>query len=160
MRGFPPLQIFILGLAFGLLAFPLARLTTGYVKEHDDHAHEEHGDPKVVKGGTEHPEGEHRHVEVAALIRLRFAHQPLTVSLKQEGRELLAKPGLTASPVEVKAPIEVSHDGNEMILTATWPPGTPDTALTVEIEPDGFENRSETRWSFGAALNEVITLKW
>lgn len=39
-----------------------------------------------------------------------------------------------------------------------WPEGTPDTALTVEVEPDGFETRSETRWSTGSALSEILTL--
>lgn len=156
MRGFPPLQIFILGLAFGLLAVPLAQLTGG-----GSHHHEEAmANAAEVKGSDEHPEGEHKHVEVAAVIRLRYAHKPLTVSLKQEGHELLGKLDLAASPVEVRGQIEVSHEGNELELAATWPPGTTDTALTLEIEPDGFETRSETRWSSDAALNEILTLTW
>ena len=61
---------------------------------------------------------------------------------------------------EFKAGMEVSHDGNELIVSATWPEGTPETALTVELEPDGFETRSETRWSSGTELNEVLTFTW
>lgn len=169
MRGFPPVQIFILGLLFGLLAIPLVQLTTGFtVKpaeqgDHDhghDHDHEEHSEAQVVKGGTEHPEGEHKHVEVPTLARLRFAHKPLTVSLKQGAEELAQKLDLTASPVEFKTAIEVSHDGNELLLSATWPEGTPETALTLELEPDGFETRRETRWSSGAAMEEVLTFSW
>lgn len=162
MRGFPPIQIFILGLLFGLLAVPLANLT-GLGRQagqaHEDHDGHDH-DPKVVKGGTEHPEGEHKHVEVPALIRLRYAHKPLSISLKSGGRELLAKLDLAASPAELQTEVEVSHEGNEFSLEARWPEGTPDTALTVEIEPDGFDARRETCWSNGPELAEILTLTW
>jgi hypothetical protein len=165
MRGFPPLQIFVLGLLFGLLAVPLAHLT-GQVQRPEDepdssspHAGHDAGS-QVVKGASEHPEGEHRHVEVPALIRVRFAHRPLSVSLKSEGRELLSKPDLSASPAEVSAKIEVSHDGNEFNLEAAWPPGTPDTALTVEIEPEGLDARTETRWSTDVGIHEILTFSW
>jgi len=162
MRGFPPVQLFLLGLVFALLAFPLAQMTKGYAKQD---RHEEQHDPsdggeKSVTGGVDHPEGAHKHVEVPTLLRLRFAHRPLTISLKQEDEELAQKLDLSASPVEFKTDLEVSHDGNEMILSVTWPEGTPDTAVTIELEPDGFEFRSETRWSSEAALNEVLTFTW
>ncbi|MEN3940071.1 hypothetical protein WJU23_02175 [Prosthecobacter sp. SYSU 5D2] len=165
MRGFPPIQLFLLGLVFCLLAFPLASLTQGYgeaaaAQEHGGHHHEVGEGVAVVKGGSEHPEGEHKHVEVPVLVRLRFAHAPLTVSLMQGDEELAEKLDLSASPVEFKAGMEVSHDGNELIVSATWPEGTPETALTVELEPDGFETRSETRWSSGTELNEVLTFTW
>lgn len=114
----------------------------------------------VVQGASEHPEGEHRHVEVPALIRIRHAHRPLSVSLKSEGQELLPKLDLSASPAEVSAKIEVSHDGNEFNLEAVWPPGTPDTALTVEIEPEGLDVRTETRWSTDTGLHEILTFTW
>jgi hypothetical protein len=165
MRGFPPLQIFVLGLLFGLLAVPLAHLTGQAprpVEERNgastsaDHA----GESQVVKGTSEHPEGEHKHVEVPALIRVRYAHRPLSLSLKAEGTELLTKLDLNNSPVEVTAEIEVSHDGNEFNLEAAWPPGTPDTALTVEIEPEGLDARTETRWSTEASLHEILTFSW
>ncbi|TDU71095.1 hypothetical protein EI77_02213 [Prosthecobacter fusiformis] len=165
MRGFPPVQLFLLGLVFVGLAIPLVQLTNGYAASPvhaEDGGHEEHAHDgeQVVKGGTDHPEGDHKHVEVPTLVRLRFAHRPLTVSLLQEGAELADKLDLNASPVEFKTDLEVSHDGNELIISATWPEGTPDTALTLELEPDGFETRSETRWSTEAALNEVITFTW
>lgn len=168
MRGFPPVQIFILGLAFGLLAFPLVQLTTGggtptartEGHDHHDHDHDHEGEEQVVKGGTDHPEGAHKHVEVPTLARLRFAHKPLTVSLKQSDEELIKGSDLSASPVEFETDIAISHDGNDLILTATWPEGTPDTALTVELEPDGFEIHRETRWSSGNSLDEVLTFTW
>lgn len=172
MRGFPPVQIFILGIVFGLLAWPLVQLTTGYGgpasaasghgHDHDhDHDHSGHGGAeKEVKGGTDHPEGAHKHVEVPTVVRVRFAHRPLTLSLKQGNEELAAKADLSASPAEFRTELEVSHEGNELVVNATWPEGTPETAVTVELEPDGFESRSETRWSSGTTLDEVLTFKW
>lgn len=160
MRGFPPIQIFLLGLLFGLLAVPLAHLTGQEGHAVQDAPLAQAGDAQVVKGGAEHPGGEHRHVEVPAVIRVRYAHRPLTISLKSGGHELLTGPDLAASPVEVAAEIEVSHDGNELSLEARWPQGTPDTALTVEVEPEGFETRSVTRWSDGPALMEILTFTW
>jgi hypothetical protein len=165
MRGFPPLQIFVLGLMFGLLAVPLAHLTGQAPRQaaEPDHSSSHAGHDagsKEVQGASEHPEGEHRHVEVPALIRIRFAHRPLSVSLKSEGQELLPKLDLSASPAEVSAKIEVSHDGNEFSLAADWPPETPDTALTVEIEPEGLDARTETRWSTDAGLQEILTFSW
>jgi hypothetical protein len=171
VRGFPPIQILLLCVAFTALAFPLGHLTghdifarhaESHRHDHDDHEdhHHDEGGPKVVQGSEEHPEEEHVHAAVPALVRLRFAHKPLTVSLKQDGKELLKGIDLAASPAEIKAAIGVSHEGDEMEVTATWPEGTPETAITIEIEPDGFDIRSLTRWASEAELNEVLTFQW
>lgn len=152
MRGFPPVQLFILGLVFGLLALPLVQLTSTPAVE------------PVAKEGRSHNDhlkaDDGKLVTVPTMARLRFAHQPLSVSLKQGDKELAQKLDLSASPVEFRTGVKVSKGGNELVLAATWPEGTPDTALTVELEPDGFEIRSETRWSSGTALEEVLTFSW
>lgn len=107
MRGFPPTQIFILALLFGLLAVPLVQLTGNAPSmAHADH---DARDSQVVKGGTDHPEGEHKHVKVPAMIRLRYAHKPLSISLKSEGHELLAQVDLSSAPIEAKAEVEISR---------------------------------------------------
>lgn len=163
MRGFPPTQIVLLILAFAGLAIPLARLTGSFTNSAAAEARAETTGAdgrKTVQGGADHPEEEHVHEAVQAIVRVRFAHRPLTLSLQQEGRELLPKPDLARSPIEIDAKIEVSHEGNEFIVAATWAGNTPDTALTVEIEPEGFDGRSETRWSSEARLEEVITFQW
>jgi hypothetical protein len=172
VRGFPPIQILLLCVAFAALAFPLAHLTghdifARHVEKHGHEGHNHHdesehheGGPKVVQGSDEHPDEEHVHAAVPALVRLRYAHKPLSVSLKQGGKELLKDLALGASPAEIKAGIGVSHEGDEMEITAKWPEGTPETALTIEIEPDGFETRSETRWASEAEVNEVLTFRW
>jgi hypothetical protein len=95
---------------------------------------------------------------VKALLRLRFAHPPTTLSLTLADKELIAS--AEASPLELHAVLPATQDGVDVFLSATWPQNTPDTALTLEIEPDGLEARSETRWSSAGSLDEVITFSW
>lgn len=140
MRGFPPIQIFLLVLAFIVLAIPLSHLT--------GNAQEKSAPQAVAK--------EKQNIE--ALLRLRFAHKPSMLSLKIAGKELIT--AIDTSPVEIDARLTSPEEGVDAFLSATWPDGTPDTALTLEIEPDGLEARSETRWSSAGSLDEVITFSW
>lgn len=147
MRGFPPIQIFLLALAFGLLAIPLVQLTGNTANT-----------PALSANMNESPAAK---VEaVPTLIRLRYAHKPTSVSLKQAGKELLGALDLAESPCETQIKMIIAKAGDDLELIATWPPGTPETALTVEIEPDGLESRSQTRWSTDATLNEILTFIW
>jgi hypothetical protein len=140
MRGFPPIQLFLLCLAFIALAVPLSHLT--------GNTH----NAKVIQPAVKETQ------RVKALLRLRFAHPPTTLSLKLTDKELIAS--AEASPLELHAVLPATQDGVDVFLSATWPQNTPDTALTLEIEPDGLEARSETRWSSASSLDEVITFSW
>ena len=132
-------------LAFGALAVPLVNLTTSSAGVAPIAAA-----PKTTVA-----------VEpVAAYLRLRFAHVPKTLSLKLDGRELCENISLTSSPVQIRANFPIPPEGIELILAAEWPGGTPDTAVTLEIEPDGLDTRTETSWSLGASMTEVISFQW
>lgn len=128
-------------LAFGVLAVPLVNLTT---------ARKAVAVQKAVQAAGLHK----------TLVRLRFAHPPKSASLKYGEKELLEKPDLASSPVELDADLEIPAEGIEFILSAEWPDGTPDTALTLELEPDGLDTKSETRWSLGSTMTEVISFQW
>lgn len=141
MRGFPPIQIFLLVLTFVVLAVPLSHLT-GTTTPLKAAAVE-----KVVEGNS-----------VKGLVRLRYAHRPATLSVKIGDKEVMG--GIEASPMEVDASLPSPKDGVDVFVKATWPEGTPETAVTVELEPDGLATRSETRWSADGKMDEVITVKW
>lgn len=141
MRGFPPIQIFLLCLAFIALAVPLSHLTGTSMQA------------KPVPRAAEKAE-----TSSGARLRLRYAHRPATLSVKIADKELVRD--ITASPLEIKTTLQAANQGVDVFLAATWPEGTPDTALTLEVEPDGLESRMETRWSSGAALDEVLTFVW
>jgi hypothetical protein len=129
-------------LAFGALAVPLASLTT---------ARKAAAAPqRVAQAASLHK----------TLLRLRFAHPPKNLSLKLGDKELLDRPGLAASPIEAQSELQIPAEGVEFILSAEWPDGTPDTALTLEVEPDGLDTKSETRWSLGSSMTEVISFQW
>lgn len=145
MRGFPPIQIFLLCLAFAVLAIPLAHLTGSHQLSRGMAS----GQPPVAK-----KEAQLRSV----WLRLRYAHRPATLSLKVADKELLT--AVEDSPIEVKTTLPDVSAGLDAFLSATWAEGTPDTALTLEVEPDGLDTRSETRWSSAASLNEVLSFSW
>jgi len=140
MRGFPPIQIFLLCLMFGVIAVPLSHLTG------------ETSNAKVVVTSSEAASS------INALLRLRFAHRPASLSLKVADQEAFSAVG--ESPMEAEFSLPALDRGVDVFLVATWPEGTPDTVLTLEIEPDGLEVRSETRWSSSGGLDEVITFTW
>lgn len=140
MRGFPPIQIFLLCLAFVVLAVPLSQLTGTTTPR-------KAAVVKVVESTS-----------VKALVRLRYAHKPVMLSVKIADKELIA--GIAASPIELQADLPSMRDGVDVFLSATWAEGTPDTSITLELEPDGFASRSETRWSSAGSLDEVITFEW
>lgn len=140
MRGFPPIQIFLLALTFIVLAVPLSQLT-GTV------SHAKAAPAKVKESQS-----------VKSLLRLRYAHKPVTLSVKIAGKELITE--IAASPIEIQISLPSAKDGVDVFLKATWAEGTPDTSITLELEPDGLATRSETRWSADGSLDEVITFVW
>lgn len=140
MRGFPPIQIFLLALTFIVLAVPLSHLT---------------GTVTQAKTAVVKVEETQR---VKTLLRLRYAHKPVTLSVKIADKEVIAE--IAASPIELSTALPAVKDGVDVFLSATWAEGTPDTSITLEIEPDGFSSRSETRWSSAGSLDEVITFEW
>jgi hypothetical protein len=134
MRSSPPLQLALVLLGFILLAWPLIRLTSALPRQVDE------VQAPVKNEGKLH-----------SLLRVRYAHAPSKISLKHGAVELLPAGGYEA---EVELPFP--KEGLELILSAQWPDGTPDTALTVELEPDGMDAQSQTRWSAAAVVDEVI----
>lgn len=150
------LHLLLLTTAFVLLSVPLRHLT-GAVKSELGQAVA--GAAGVVEGMEEHPEGEHVH-RVPVRIRVRFAHVPERMRLEVGERDLLERVGLGTSPVECEAELEIGHEGNEFVLEVKWPEGVGATAVTVELEPEGLDMRSETRWSEGGAISDVLTFVW
>ncbi len=147
MRGFPPLQLLLLSIVFGVLAVPMIQLTRPFV-------------PQVKAATQAEVKSGEKKATVKVLVRVRFAHPPTSVSLIQEGKELLAGVEKTHSPLEVSSEIHATHEGEEFLLAASWPEGTPDTAITVEVEPDGADSQSRTLWSNEGQLSEVLSFQW
>ena len=161
MRGSPPFHLLLLAVAFALVALPLTRLTCGREADRSTETVPSSSARQVVRGMEEHPEGEHAH-QVATRVRVYFAHAPQKVSLMAGEKELLKAIEWAGSeaPVETEVELEIGHDGNELVLEAAWPDGTPLTAVTIELEPEGLEARSETRWAAEGGVSDVLTFVW
>ncbi len=137
MRGSPPIHLAFVLLLFIGLAVPLVRLT--------------HGEPVTQLAVVIRAQDR----TVPTLVRVRCAHQPSALKLTQ-GNVVL----MEGSPAERSVGIAMSPAGIELNLEAKWPVGTPETAVTVELEPDGLDSCSETRWSSGESLSEILTFIW
>lgn len=146
MRGSPPLHLVLFAIGFVLLAVPLAQLTFAR---------------PAAKGGVI-VQTEPDAPTTSAYVRLRFAHKPESLSVQLDGRELVTPGSLQSamSVIEIKENLLLTSDGLELLVNSKWPAGTPDTALSLELEPDGFDMQSQTRWSSGNHLSDALTFHW
>ena len=97
--------------------------------------------------------------DVPTVITVRCAHRPEFLSISHGSRVLWqsSTPGLHEE-VECGLPLE---DGSvTLTVSARWPEGTPDTPVTLELEPEGRPSASATRWSFGPSLNDSYSFSW
>ncbi len=147
MRGFPPLHVLTFAVAFALLAIPLSHLTFARLDE----------TPVALVKAEQRVDG-----TVATFIRVRLAHQPATLSLTVDGKELLSPE--QQKPQELDLSFEtaliIPADGLEIYARATWPEGTPDTAVTIDLEPSEKDPKSKTNWSTGPALKAPYQFQW
>jgi len=144
MRGFPPLHILAFALAFALFAVPLARLTFAR--------------PSPV--ARQSPPATSEAETTPTLLRLRLAHTPETLSVTLNGKELLKPDAVKNASAASRVNLDIPTEGLELLVNATWPTGTPDTAVTIELEPDGLDSQSQTRWSSGSTLQEPFSYYW
>ncbi|MGI8602540.1 MAG: hypothetical protein ACR2OZ_06025 [Verrucomicrobiales bacterium] len=144
MRGFPPIQILLLTLGFILVAVPLARLTGN----------------APISMSTETPDRGDAGRRTPAFIVVRFAHPPKHLEVRQGEKVLLSAEAPDTSPLEFSADVICGPNAPEFFIEAQWPDGTPETALGLEVSPDGFEVRGDTRWSLDGAMNRVFQLSW
>lgn len=147
MRGFPPIHLLLLMIAFGLIAVPLSHLTFAR--------------PTTVATWISGELPEDTQEPVKTFVRLRFAHLPMTLEVKQGNQVLMSEK--TTSPsleMEITTKMVVPKEGLELLVNATWPENTPSTAVAVEVEPDGKSLRSQTLWSVDSTLGDVCSLTW
>ena len=61
---------------------------------------------------------------------------------------------------EVECRLPLKGSSATLTVSAQWPEGTPDTPVTLELEPEGRQAASATRWSFGPLLNDTYSFSW
>lgn len=66
--------------------------------------------------------------------------------------------GVIFSESDEEHEIQINPE-DPIIVEVTWPEGTPETALLVEVFADGQDLKAHTLWGSGSALEE-ITFQW
>ena len=144
MRGSPPVQLALLLTVFLVRAVPLMQLTTRRQKA------EPTASSNAIQASNKIP----------TQLSLRYAHKPTKLDIQLDGKPLMPELPIGESPVEWSTTINVPKEGVELQVAASWPDGTPDTALTIVMEPDAMDAQSQTRWSTGAQMQETFVFQW
>jgi len=153
MRGFPPLHLLFFVLALAALAMPLTRLTFGRVTA-------------TPLSGQLLPEDKEDSRTTRSFLRLRFSHPPLQLKISPladaEAPALfsLSHEQQPVSPFETEVHLPIIDHSVELSITAEWGGDVSQAAVTVDVEPDGMEARSQTVWADGNALDEILTFVW
>lgn len=105
------------------------------------------------------PASAEQSADVPTVITVRCAHRPEFLSISHGGRVLWQSftPGLHE---EVECGLPLENGSVTLTVSARWPEDTPDTPVTLELEPEGREAASATRWSFGPSLNDSYSFSW
>lgn len=140
MRGFPPLQLVLVLLGFCLLAVPLWRLTSTPAAA-----------PAPLRPPADSPGTERK-----ARLNVRCAHTPDKIELYTDKGPLAVWEKEADWPQSAAFLLDPSLNA-EIGVSARWPEGTPSTAVTAELCPEGAEARSQTLWSDGNTLEDVFT---
>lgn len=96
---------------------------------------------------------------VPTVITVRCAHKPESISIAAGGR-LLWQSRSPDLHEEAECLLPLKQDSATLTVSARWPEGTPDTPVTLELEPEGKRSVSATRWSFGPSLNDTYSFSW
>ncbi len=139
MQGKPLRELILVMVLVALLAPVIVRIT------------------RVPERATRTPIAEQKQEQmVATIVRIQFAHAPIFAAFGTDV-ELTAR--RHATQYEFERELDFSDRLIEWPFTVKWPEGTPHTAVTVTLEPEGLEARQLTFWGEGQ-LNEFIELHW
>ena len=145
MRGFPLREMLVLVCGLALLAWPLYRVTvstgvdTGEMVESEADGVEIQGEKKVAQ------------------LTVRVAHvvEKLQVAFVDgSGRE----ESFSFEVEDSESTQEVHYfeiSGSYLKVEATWPTGTPETALMIRLEPEGEEAREWNLWGQDQLVEEI-----
>lgn len=141
MRGYPPLQLLLVVIGFGLLSLPLYHLTCR---------------PQAMREKITVSEQEaEKPRERKATLQVRCAHAPESLEL------LTAKGSLVTWKQETQWPQNTNFSYTpgkavEIAISAAWAKSIPSTAVSLEFIPEGYPAQSKTLWSQDAEMDDVF----
>ena len=103
---------------------------------------------------------------ISAFLTIKYAHKPsdLRISLKNAESDTPIYQGIPDG-MSLEETIDIPQNMLEknpltIIVQATWQDGTPDTPISITLEPDGLQSRSSTHWSTGTSLHNTYLFSW
>ena len=113
--------------------------------------------PTTGSQEAEHSAPRAQTADVPTVITVRCAHRPEALSISCGGR-LLWQPETPGLHEETECGMPLNNGSVTLTVSARWPENTPDTPVTLELEPEGKTTVSATRWSFGPSPERQLLL--
>ena len=115
--------------------------------------------PTTGSQEAEHSAPRAQTADVPTVITVRCAHRPEALSISCGGG-LLWQPETPGLHEETECGLPLNNGSVTLTVSARWPENTPDTPVTLELEPEGKTTVSATRWSLGPSLNDSYSFSW
>lgn len=141
MRGFPLINGALILLALGLALVPLWKLTSA---------------PEVVAVPAVQTEDR---VTIPTAISVQYAHAPDRLVISHLGQELWSAGSATEIDEGAEVALALPKEGIDLHVAATWPAGTPKTAIEIALEPEALAKQSANLWSEDGA-DDILTFQW
>lgn len=95
-------------------------------------------------------------------MTLRFTGNPTQGTLRLDGEDIATLPAGCRSPWETELSLPSRASLLELEAELHWPEGSPEQAVTINLEPLGKEARRDTQWtgSNGSLLHAIFTFTW
>ncbi|MEG0023799.1 MAG: hypothetical protein RR553_00690 [Akkermansia sp.] len=99
---------------------------------------------------------------IPCLLTVRCAHTPNSLIIRQGTNILLKITDKESLTIEKEIDISQNklNQGLSLIVETTWSAGTPETPITLSIEPNGMTTQTETRWSCDNSLHDIYHFSW
>ena len=98
--------------------------------------------------------------KIPTLVRIRSSHTPSKLTLMLETRAIVELHEDTGNAWEIESHLVIPPEGVELLLEASWPEEADHAAVTVELEPEALDAKSETAWSDAGELQAYLTFRW
>lgn len=99
---------------------------------------------------------------IPTFMSVKYAHKPLSlrISLAEEKAAPVLYQG-SPTEMEISTSIDIPRKpATTIIVEASWPEGTPDTPISITLEPDGLPSRTSTNWSISRELHNTYLFSW
>jgi hypothetical protein len=146
MRGFPPAQLAFLIAVYLVIGWPLVKLTSG---PRELLAEEQTGSVSTTRNADAR----------TVWVRIRSTAGCEDARLLAGDADLLGGAGLVEGEAEFETELKFENDGIELRLEASWGSESRQV-VTVEVEPDNLERRSETLWTEDGQLDDLLEYQW